>query len=287
MRGEIKFVALERQYERLANIEKWENDYFHSEATDFERAYYKWLDKAFHQLGEARREKILMTVDQLLFHLNAMIQNSRYLEEERKRLIIQAKVYQSEIETIGDLKTLSIDVRRFLSQQQMAKQRLISFGQGGLAGLGGIVLLSTDLIAMFTINLRAIQLIAMSYGFETNRPFEMMTSLKLFHIATLPKHLQRGAWDELWEEIEATEYDELFYRGKEEIMDVTWFVEPIRQLLKAVIIMMLRKKLIQGIPLVGMAFGATMNYQFSRHITEVAANFYEKRALLTELQAES
>lgn len=279
-------MTFDRHYELLAKIEKWENDYFAVEATDFDQAYQKWLQKAFIQLGEENQEKILSTIDQFLFHFNAIIQNSRFLEDERDRLLNHAKVYNDQVETVEDVKLLSIDECRFISQQQIAKQRLLSLGQGGMAGMGGVVLLGTDLIAMLLINLRAIQLIALSYGFEVKRPLEMMITLKLFHVASLPKHLQRNAWDELWEEIVSHHQDELFYNGKEEITDVTWLTEPIRQLFKAIIIMMLRKKLVQGIPLVGMVFGATVNYQFTRKITEVAMNFYEKRALLEKLNNE-
>lgn len=279
-------MTFDRHYELLAKIEKWENDYFAVEATDFDQAYQKWLQKAFIQLGEENQEKILSTIDQFLFHFNAIIQNSRFLEDERDRLLNHAKVYNDQVETVEDVKLLSIDECRFISQQQIAKQRLLSLGQGGMAGMGGVVLLGTDLIAMLLINLRAIQLIALSYGFEVKRPLEMMITLKLFHVASLPKHLQRNAWDELWEEIVSHNQDELFYNGKEEITDVTWLTEPIRQLFKAIIIMMLRKKLVQGIPLVGMVFGATVNYQFTRKITEVAMNFYEKRALLEKLNNE-
>ena len=84
--------------------------------------------------------------------------------------------------------------------QQIARHRLYSFAQGGLAGTGGTLLLGTDIPAMAVINLRVVQLIAMTYGFEVNTPYEMMSSLRVFHTATLPARLQKEGWSILMNE---------------------------------------------------------------------------------------
>jgi hypothetical protein len=54
---------------------------------------------------------------------------------------------------------------------------------------------------------------------------------------------------------------------------------PIQQIVKMMAILLLRKKLTQGLPIFGMAVGAVMNYQQSRKITEIAHKFYQKRYL--------
>jgi hypothetical protein len=269
-----------REIELFAKIQQWETTYFDYESTDFERTYQKWLQKGFAQIGDHKQEKFLSIIDNLLFHLHAIIQNSRYHEDARNRLILQAQVFNPEVEQITDLRLLPIEQLNFIASQQIAKQRLISLGQGGVSGMGGVVLLGTDLPAMLTINLRAIQLIALSYGYELKHPFEMMMALKVFHVATLPKDLQKGAWENLWTEIPENGVSPLFYDGQEEITDASWISQPIRQLVKGMVITMLRKKLIQGVPLVGMVFGATINYQFSRKVTNIAQRFYQKRNLL-------
>lgn len=272
-----------REERLLEEIHEWERHYFTYEASDFERTYDKWLQMSLEQLGEKKQEKLLSSIDNILFHLHALIQNTRYHEEARNRLILQAQVFNEEIYTIDDLKKLSIEQVNFIASQQVAKQRLLAFGQGGISGMGGMLLLGIDIPALLVINLRAIQLIGLSYGYDTKKPFEMMIALKLFHAASLPKELQGQAWGELWSELEQREYDGLFYNGSEEIINSSWMQQPIRQLLKAMAITFLKKKVIQGIPLLGMAFGATMNYQFSRQITEVATRFYQKRHLYEKL----
>ncbi|WP_078555490.1 EcsC family protein [Bacillus alkalicellulosilyticus] len=272
-------TLLDKEKKYLHEIIDWEEAYFEYDGTDFERAYQKWIEQGLNQLGENRQKKIVSSIDSFLFYLQSIVQNSSYHEEAVKRLIDQAKVFNSEIELVEDLKLLSMEQMNFMANQQVAKQRLLSFGQGGLSGFGGILLLGLDLPAMLIINLRAIQLTGLSYGYNLKRPFEMVVALKLFHVATLPKELQKYAWDELWSVVD-NHYDELFYDGSEEITDLTWIQQPVRQLVKVTAISLLRKKLIQGLPLIGMAVGASVNYQFTKQITEVAQRFYQKRHLL-------
>jgi hypothetical protein len=131
---------------------------------------------------------------------------------------------------------------------------------------------------MAVINLRVVQLISMTYGFEVNTPYEMMTSLKVFHMATLPQRLQKEGWIALIAELDE-DVEHYFYDGKEEITDSTWLEQPVQQLLKAMVITFFRKKAIQGIPLVSIAIGAGANYQLTRKVTDVAHKYYQLRYL--------
>lgn len=110
------------------------------------------------------------------------------------------------------------------------------------------MLLGTDLPAMAVINLRAVQLIAMTYSFEVNTPFEMMTALKVFHAATLPARLQGQAWEDLMADLEKVN-DYYFYEGKEELTNVTWLEHPLKQVLKGILILLFKNRSVQGIPL--------------------------------------
>lgn len=263
----------------LVEIEEWERSHLASSVTDFQEAYEALMNTSFSKLGERRQAQLLLWSDQILFYLHSLIQNSRYSEEARTRLIEQGQIFDEEIDSIERMKRLSIVQLNYIAKQQLAKQRLLSLAQGGLAGFGGIVLLGLDLPAMFVLNLQAIQLTALTYGFEIKHPSEMMFALKLFHLALLPKNLQKVAWDELWDEVVKHDRESLFYEGKEEVTSILSFHQPLKQVGKAVMIMLLRKKLIQGIPVVGIVVGATINYRFSYELTEIAHKFYQKRYL--------
>ncbi|MGX6443039.1 EcsC family protein [Neobacillus sp. K501] len=267
-----------REAEVLFEIREWEKNLYQYEANDLQLTYEKYLERSFSLLPEKIQRQFFSVIDSWLFHLHGMIQGSQLQMDAKERILSSGRIFNKEIEKIDDLKQLDMNQLQYIAMQQIARHRLYSFAQGGLAGTGGPLLLGTDIPAIAVINLRAIQLIAMTYGFEVNTPHEMMTSLKVFHTATLPARLQKEGWSVLVNEIGSSK-DHYFYQGNDEITDVTWLEQPIQQLFKALVISLFRKKVIQGIPLVSMTIGAAANYQLTRKVTEVAHKYYQLRYL--------
>ena len=177
------------------------------------------------------------------------------------------------------MKQLTIDQLQYIAGQQISRHRIYSFAQGGISGTGSTLLLGADIPGMAVINLRAVQLIAMTYGVEVNTPFEMMTALKVFNASIHPHHLQSRAWEELIDEINQKS-NRYFYEGNEELANITWLDQMLKQFLKGMTIVLFRKRNIQGIPFVSMAIGATTNYQFTRKVTEFAHKYYQMRYLI-------
>lgn len=262
----------------LAEIQEWENKLYSYEPNDLELTCEKYLEKSFSLLPEHVQQQFFATFDNLLFHLHALIQGSQLQLDAKERILTAGRIFSPGIETIDDLNKLNLDQLQYIAQQQIARHRLYSFAQGGMAGTGSSLMLGADIPAMAVINLRAVQLIAMTYGIEVNTPYEMMSSLKVFHAATLPARIQSQAWEELKNELQE-EQDYYFYEGKEELADVIWMEQPIKQLLKAMAIFIFRKKSIQGIPFISMAIGAGTNYQLTRKVTEFAHKYYQMRYL--------
>ncbi|MBX9973336.1 EcsC family protein [Cytobacillus firmus] len=268
----------EREESVLAGIQEWENKLLNYEPNDLEMVYDKSLERSFSLLPEEVQQQFFSAMDSWLFHLHALIQGSQLQMDAKERILTAGRVFHSDIETIEDLKQLNIDQLQYIAQQQIARHRLYSFAQGGIAGSGSSLMLGTDIPAMAVINLRAVQLIAMTYGFEVNTPFEMMSSLKVFHAATLPPRMQGSAWEELMNELKNQE-EFYFYEGKEELTDITWIEQPMKQLFKAMAIYFFRRKSVQGIPFISMAIGAGINYQLTRKVTDFAHKYYQMRYL--------
>jgi hypothetical protein len=229
-------------------------------------------------MPENLQRQFFSGLDSWLFHLHGIIQGSQLQMDAKDRIITSARIFNKDTEEIEDLRQLDFDQLQYIAEQQIAKHRLYSFIQGGLAGTGGKLLLGTDIPAIAVINLRVVQLIAMSYGFEVNTPYELMTSLKVFHTATLPPRMKKDGWATIMAELEQNE-NPYFYEGTEEITDITWLEQPLQQLFKAVVITLFRKKLVQGVPLISMAIGAVANYQLTRKVTELAQKYYQLRYL--------
>jgi flagellar biosynthesis chaperone FliJ len=268
----------DREAKVLNEIQEWERNLLNYEPNDFQLTYEKYLQQSFSLLPEKVKRQFFSVIDSWLFHLHSLIQGAQLQMDAKERILSSGRIFKKDLEKIEDLKQLQIEQLEYIAEQQIARHRLYSFAQGGLAGTGGPLLLSADIPAIAVINLRAVQLIAMTYGVDVNTPFEMMTSLKVFHTATLPPRLQKEGWTMLMNELQSHD-DDYFYEGNEEITDITWLEQPVQQLLKALVITLFRKKLIQGIPLVSMAIGAGTNYQLTRKVTDVAHKYYQLRYL--------
>ncbi|RDU36201.1 EcsC family protein [Neobacillus piezotolerans] len=269
----------DREMTVLAEIKDWEKKLLDYEPNDLQLTYEKYLESGFSMLPEEARSQFFAVVDNWLFHLNAMIQGAQFQLDAKERILAAARVFDSGVGRIEDMKHLEIDQLNYIAQQQIARHRLYSFAQGGMAGTGGALLLGADLPAMAVINLRAVQLLAMTYGYEVNTPFEMMTSLKVFHTATLPPRLQGESWNQLLEDLKG-ERDRYFYEGNDQLTDPSWLEMPMRQVFKGAFITLFRKRMVQGIPLVSMAIGAGANYQLTRRVTDFSHNYYRLRYLM-------
>lgn len=271
-------LLTERERTILRMIKDWETNLLNYQPNDFQFMYQKYIERSFALLPDSIQSQFFSVIDNWLFHLHAIIQSSQLQLDAKERILSAGRVFNQDIEKIVDLKKLEIDQLQYIAEQQIARHRFYSFTQGGLTGSGGTLLIGMDIPAIAIINLRVVQLIAMTYGFEVNTPYEMMTSLKIFHTSLLPLRNQKESWKALTDEL-AVKYDRYFYEGNEQITDISWMELLIQQILKALIIIMFKKKVIQGIPLVSMAIGAANNYQLTRKVTEFAHKYYQLRYL--------
>jgi hypothetical protein len=274
-----------REEQLFYEIREWEDKLYKQEANDFQLAYDRYLEKTFALLPESTRQYFFSSLDNWLFHLHSFISGSQLQLEAKERILTSGRIFRSEITSIEDMKTLSIEQLQYIAEQQIARHRLYSFLQGSISGTGGTILLSSDIPGMAVINLRIVQLIAMTYGVEVNTPFEIMTALKVFNVATLPARLQSQGWEELMNEVKHAE-ERYFYEGSEDITNLAWFEQLLKQGVKGLTIILFRKKLLQGIPFISMAVGAGVNYRITRRVSDFAHRYYQMRYLLEKKRDE-
>lgn len=263
------------------DIQLWKRHYTDYQPNDFEQMYDAWINQTFENIDPKWKKLFFSNLDNYLFHTHAFIQGTSFQNDARERIITVGRVFNPEIEQISDLDVLSVDRLTYIAQQQISRIRLYSFAQGGLTGTGGLLLFGIDFPLMMGMNLRAVQMIGLSFGHEMNHPYEMMLSLRVFHAATLPKRMQKKAWDELIKEIRNDRHPYVF-EGVDELTDESWLEQPLKQVFKSLFIMMFRKKVIQGLPLVSMGVGAVVNYRLTRRVSEFALRFYQYRYLLEQ-----
>ncbi|MBM6617459.1 EcsC family protein [Bacillus suaedaesalsae] len=271
-------MLTKRERHLLEEIRVWENKLYLQEK-EINRSYEKWIDYTFDKLPERQQKIFYATLDSLLFHLHAIIQSTSVQKEAKERIVKSAQASYPYIQEIQDLRSLPIESLIYYAEQEIAKHRLYSFTQGGLTGSGGIFFMAADLPLIIAINLRIVQLLSVIYGYEVNSPYEMMISFKVFHISTLPKHLQGKEWRKLLEGIKVNKDTYFWHDEHEVITDKTWLGLPLKQVAKGLFILLAKRKLIQGIPLVGIGIGAGVNYSFTKQVTEFAHHFYQLRYL--------
>src|SRR4051794_22057452 len=269
----------DREKQVFHEISEWENRIYAYEPNDFQLVYDKYIERSFQFLPLKTREQFLSSLDNWLFHLHALIQGSELQMDAKERILVSGRIFQGDIQTIEEMQSLTIDQLQYIAGQQIARHRLYSFAQGGISGTGGTILLGSDIPGMVVINLRVVQLIAMTYGIEVHTPYEMMTALKVFNASTLPLRLQSQGWEELMNDLQHTS-ERYFYEGTEDLANIAWIEQLLKQGLKGLAIIMFRKKLIQGIPFISMAIGAGTNYQLTRKVTDFAHKYYQMRFLL-------
>ncbi|MCD8501899.1 MAG: EcsC family protein [Bacillaceae bacterium] len=269
-----------REQKVLEEIQSWELDYFqeteHSNISTYQNKLFEHLEEKF----PTHKEVLTKAVDTFIFHIHAIMKNSKYDEEIVKQILNHGRVFDSEIESVNDMKKLSIDHLRFIADQQLAKQRLLSLAQGGITGLSNPLILLSDLPVLLALHLRSIQLAATTYGHDLREPKEMFIALKLFHVATMPKSLQKQSWNLLSEELASIENESVYFSDHIQVTTTMWLQQPLRQLAKAILIFSLRNKLYKGVPLFGLTLGAVANYQLAKQVTEISHQFYQKRHVL-------
>ncbi|MBM7644815.1 hypothetical protein JOD45_001022 [Scopulibacillus daqui] len=264
----------------FSQIKVWEEQFFTYEPTDFTVLYQEWVRNQLAKVSPKWQSSLSQAIDQMVFQCHALLQSTSWQQNARTQLINEGKALLPEINHIEDMKKLNVHQLHFIAQKHIGKQRLISTVQGGLTGTGGFLLLGLDIPLLFSIQMYTVQLIALTYGYEVTLPAEMVTALKVFEIGLLPKQIKRSAWQDLEDEVIHTSVNPYFYEGQDDVMNLSWVDTGIKQLGKTIVISQLKKKIFQGIPLMGMAFGAGFNYRSTKHITEIAHRFYQKRYLM-------
>lgn len=273
----------EREKELLVEIQLWQERQFIDFPNDFINTFDHWLDDMFARLPEDIQEKFFNQLDQWLFTIQSIIQQSENQAEKIQNLLTEARVKYDKIEMLSDFKQLPIEQLNYFANREKSNHQLISLIQGGVSGSGRRLLLGIDIPLMITINLRAIQNIACSYSYDIRNPFEMMMALKLFHAATLPRRFQKQAWNDLIDEVKDKQ-DAYFYEGDEKIIDEKWSLQLFTQILKSWAILIFRRKKNEGVSLISLAIGAGVNYQQTKKVTEFAQRFYQYRLLLEKSQ---
>lgn len=256
----------------LDKLEQWENELSNKRPNKLFSIYSDYISASLSYIPDMHKQIILRSLDNILFHLHAILFNSTFQRNTAQKLMHHARVHNESIFTLKDMKKLNIDQLQAIADKQMAHYRILASAQGVLASKHTGFLLG-DFLSMVIINLRAVQVLASIYGGPADSPNEIMTTLKVFCAGCLPHNQRVAAWDELMIELEK-EQQGFFYDGNDEIVQEKMMHTLLTELIKLSFLQFYKGSH------TGAIIGATVNYHFTRNITEVAHHYYQKSYLL-------
>ncbi len=189
--------------------------------------------------------------------------------EEAKRQGVTA-------ESVEELRDAPLDILDKIAKEHTTENALLAAVEGGGTGLGGAFLIAADIPLLFTINLRLIQQIGASYGFDMSGPDYRPLVLSIFNVASSgSKEAKHDAVREVGVAGAALARD-MEYRGRVSGS----FREQNRHLPREIAKNIIGRKIAQMIPIAGAAVGAGINYWFTTETAETA--FMLMRALYLE-----
>ncbi|MEK4908590.1 EcsC family protein [Niallia sp. FSL M8-0099] len=260
----------------LDKLEQWENERKSERSIKILHLYSDYINTGLSYLPEWQKQKIVRSLNNILFHLHAILINSTFQRNTAQKIMQQARVHNESIFTLRDMTKLSIDQLQSIAEKQMAHYRMLASAQGALASKHTGFFMG-DFLSMLIINLRSVQVLASLYGRPADSPNEIMTALKVFCAGCLPHEQRKEAWNELMDELEK-EQQGFFYDGKDEIVQEKMLHSLLSELIKLSFILFFKRKS----SMAGTIIGAAANYHFTKEMTELAHHFYQKSYLLSK-----
>ncbi len=179
------------------------------------------------------------------------------------------------IKTPSDIFTLDLEYADRVSGWLAAKYKTLAAAEGAATGYVGLPGIPPDIVALITLNQRAIGEYATYYGFDISSQQERLFALNILGLASSPKdaakqvamaQLVRIAKDvakkKVWRDIEKQS-----------------FVKIIQIIARSLGIRLTKAKLAQMVPVTGSVVGAGFNAYYTNKVCDAAFYLYRERFL--------
>jgi len=266
-------------YERSVQreIEKWQHGdaSLVAQAMNWAMAPMDWV------VNRIVPDEVIDAVDKAISQFLSLLNDASAWTYDTTEVLGAAASRGVEAESISDLQTADLEILDELAKSYFNENALLAAVEGGGTGLGGAVLIAADIPLLFGINLRLIQQIGASYGFDVSGPAYGPLVLSIFNVAAAGT---RESKNESLREITvaaAAIAQESDYKGR---VSGT-FRDQNRHLPREIAKNIGGRKIAQLIPIAGAAIGAGINYWFTTETAETAFMLF--RALYIERKERS
>lgn len=159
-----------------------------------------------------------------------------------------------------------------------AKYKGLALVQGAGTGAIGLPGIPADIVALLTLNLRAIGEYATYYGFDVTLPQERLFAMNILGLASAPdttcKQLAMAQLVKIAQDVAR--------KRTWEQLNQHAFVQVVQQISKALGIRLTKDKLSQVIPVTGAAIGGGFNAYFTSNVCQAAYFLYRERFLASK-----
>jgi hypothetical protein len=260
----------EELIKELSIIEKWEQD---------QNSTWPWEKISrlpFILLDKITPKFIHDKIGILLDEIGAYIQSGgRYLTIERNLYHTIEKEAKSSINTIADIKGLSLELMNKVSREVVEKRKKFAAIQGATTGVGGIFTLAIDIPAMLAVSLKTLQEIAIIHGYDLQEKSERVFIIKVLQFSLSDGVGKRSVLDEL----------STYYKKEErETAEMVSQLQGWREVVYTYRDQFGWKKLFQMVPVAGMIFGAFINRSMISDLSEAGIMLYRKRKIVERLE---
>lgn len=279
LEGGVHLKLSQREQDVLVELSKWEERIHSYESNYFEKQMDRYYDKGMSLFAGENKQQLFALLDSALFHIHTLLLSTSFHQKSVDRMLSTARIFHEDIRGINDMRKLSIDQIHFIGQPLLAKNRLSGCILGGLSAKSPVSITVSDLVSLIFINLRSVQISASLFGNITNSPFEIMTMLKVFNAACLPKNKQSAAWNELLLEWENAS-EKYFYEASDQITTEDSLQILIQHAVKSIVLKTLNRTSINNRSTVSRLIGAGVNYKLANKVSEFSYKYYQTRFLL-------
>jgi hypothetical protein len=151
----------------------------------------------------------------------------------------------------------------------------LALAEGTAAGVLGLPAIAPDVVALITLNLRAIGEYATYYGFDVSKQEERLFALNVLGLASSPSDSAKGlAMAQL-----VRIAQDVAKKNAWQQLEQHAFVQLIQQIATALGVRLTKAKLAQVIPLAGGAIGGGFNAYFTNKVCDAAYFLYRERFL--------
>ncbi|ACT01761.1 EcsC family protein [Paenibacillus sp. JDR-2] len=263
---------LQYLYKELRQIEQWEKeqkDLFFWEKLG--RLPFVILDRLTPKFIQ---EKIGVVLDELGSYVQS---GGRYLiskEQMYRRLLPHEELdADTALERIAQLPLGRMDeIAEGISKSSSNTATV----QGATTGIGGIFTLAIDIPLLLGISIKALQEIAISYGYDPSEKSERIFIVKCLQFSSSDIVGKKAILEDL----------AVFQKG-EQSKQVLSQLQGWREVMLSYRDNFGWKKLFQMIPIAGILFGAYLNRSTLQDVTETGRIMYRKRRILEKLDAKS